>query len=200
MGRPRSFDEPRLLDVAEDLFWSHGYERTSIEMIAEGSGVANGSVYSAYGSKLGLFLKVFERYCEQRVELVDRTIGEHTGTLEAAVIDYLDVIVKDCASASERRGCLMLNSIGELASRFPEVVAVASRSITRMEGIVAARVRRSVMAGEIDLPADRVDPLGAHIVLVSQGLIQLSRVGVPAERLASIAQTSGTLASLLRAA
>ena len=200
MGRPRSFDEQHLLDVAEDLFWSRGYERTSIELIAERSGVANGSLYSAYRSKLGLFLKTFERYCDQRVELVENVIAGHTGSFEEAVVNYLDMVVRDCTSGEERRGCLMLNSIGELASRFPDVVTVASRTVERMENVVAARVTESVATGEIDVPADRVNPLGAHVVMVSQGLIQLSRIGVPAERLRVIAATSGRMSALLRAA
>jgi AcrR family transcriptional regulator len=200
MGRPRSFDEQHLLDVAEDLFWSRGYERTSIELIAERSGVANGSLYSAYGSKLGLFLKTFERYCDQRVELVENVIADHAGSFEEAVVNYLDKIVRDCTSGAERRGCLMLNSIGELAARFPDVVVVASRTIERMENVVAARVAESVATGEIDLPEDRINPLGAHVVMVSQGLIQLSRVGVSAARLQTLVETSGRLSALLRVA
>jgi AcrR family transcriptional regulator len=200
MGRPRSFDEQHLLDVAEDLFWARGYERTSIELIAERSGVANGSLYGAYGSKLALFLKVFERYCELRVELVQDVVAGHTGSFEEAVINYLDAIVRDCTSEDERRGCLMLNSIGELAARFPDVVVIASRTIERMENVVAARVAQSVSTGEIDVPEDRINPLGAHVVMVSQGLIQLSRVGVPAARLRELAATSGRLSALLRVA
>lgn len=200
MGRPRSFDEQRLLDVAQNLFWSCGYEGTSIELIAERSHVANGSLYGAYDSKLGLFLKVFERYCDQRVELVQNVISDHTGSFEEAVINYLDQIVRDCTSEDERRGCLMLNSIGELAARYPEVVVVAARTIERMENVVAARVAQSVASGEIDVPEDRINPLGAHVVMVSQGLIQLSRVGVPALRLRELAATSGRLSALLRVA
>ena len=200
MGRPRSFDEQRLLDVAQNLFWSRGYEGTSIELIAERSHVANGSLYGAYDSKLGLFLKVFERYCDQRVELVQNVISGHTGSFEEAVINYLDEIVRDCTSEDERRGCLMLNSIGELAARYPEVVVVAARTIERMENVVAARVAQSVASGEIDVPEDRINPLGAHVVMVSQGLIQLSRVGVPALRLRELAATSGRLSALLRVA
>ena len=200
MGRPRSFDEQRLLDVAQNLFWSRGYEGTSIELIAERSHVANGSLYGAYDSKLGLFLKVFERYCDQRVELVQNVISGHTGSFEEAVINYLDQIVRDCTSEDERRGCLMLNSIGELAARYPEVVVVAARTIERMENVVAARVAQSVASGEIDVPEDRINPLGAHVVMVSQGLIQLSRVGVPALRLRELAATSGRLSALLRVA
>ena len=70
MARPRSFDDDALRAAALQAFWSHGYERTAIGDIAEASGVGNGSIYGAYGSKLGLFLVVFEAYCRSRIELV----------------------------------------------------------------------------------------------------------------------------------
>jgi AcrR family transcriptional regulator len=198
MGRPRQFDEQHLLHVAEELFWVNGYERTSIEQVAANSGVTNGSLYGSYGSKLGLFLAVFNRYCDAKVVIVRDAIGQ-TGPLEDAVANYLDRIVVDCTSYADRRGCLMLNSIGELASRFPEVAEIATRAVTRMEEAVADRIAEGVAAGEIHLAPEKVRDLGAHVVLVSQGLIQLSRVGTPSSRLHAIAETSRSLAALRRA-
>lgn len=199
MARPRRFDEQALLDSAQESFWVKGYDGASIDEIATASGVAGSSIYAAYGSKLGLFLAVFIRYCDGRVALVEKVVGAHSGSFEDAVGNYLTAIVGDCTSHADRRGCLMLNSIAELGARFPDVVVVADRSIARMEAVVSARVAESVDSGEIELAREQIEPLGAHIVLVSQGLIQLSRVGVPVERLNGIADTSRRLSALLAA-
>lgn len=200
MPRPRSFDEQTLLDSAQEVFWTRGYDRTSIEDVARASGVGNGSIYAAYGNKLGLFLAVFARYCTGRVELVDNVISSHTGSFESAVANYLEEIVGDCTSHSDLRGCLMLNSLAELGSRFPEVVSIGRESTSAMERIVSRRVSQAVTAGEMTLSDTEVEALGAHIVLVSQGLIQLSRLDTPATRLRSIAATSAKMSSLLSAA
>ena len=200
MGRPRTFDEQRLLDCAQEEFWVNGYEATRIESVAARSGVGNGSIYAAYGSKLGLFLAVFSRYCEGRVELVGSVIDGHTGDFESAVSNYLDAIVADCTSHPDLRGCLMLNSLAELGSRHPEVVAIGRRTLEAMEQRVGNRVEQGVARGEIDLEPEAIAPLSAHIVLVSQGLIGLSRMGVPRERLHAIAASSSRMAALLRAA
>ncbi|PPF77635.1 TetR/AcrR family transcriptional regulator [Subtercola sp. Z020] len=200
MARTRSFDETALLDCAQEVFWAKGYDRASIEEISACSGVGNGSIYAAYTSKLGLFLATFTRYCAGRVELVESVVGSHTGTFEQAVAHYLDEIVADCTSRADLRGCLMLNSLAELGSRFPEVVAVGSRTIGEMERILSDRVADGVATGEVTLTSDdETEALGAHIVLVSQGLISLSRLGVPAARLRAIAATSSRL-SAMRAA
>jgi AcrR family transcriptional regulator len=200
MARTRRFDEQSLLDCAQEAFWVNGYDRTSIEDVSVASGVGNGSIYAAYGSKLGLFLAVFSRYCEGRVELVDSVVSAHTGDFESTVAHYLDEIVADCTSHDDRRGCLMLNSLAELGSRFPDVVTVGTRTISAMEKVVADRIAEKVANGEIDLDNEQVDALSAHIVLVSQGLISLSHIGVPKARLSAIAATSSRMTSLLGAA
>jgi len=200
MARPRRFDEQALLDCALEAFWVGGYDRTSIEDISVASGVGNGSIYAAYGSKLGLFLAVFNRYCDGRVHLVDGIVREHTDDFESTVAHYLDAIVADCTSYDDRRGCLMLNSLADLGSRFPEVVTVGSRTISAMEKVIGDRVAATVASGEIDLSVAEVEALSAHIVLVSQGLISLSHVGVPRARLSAIAATSSRMTSLLGAA
>lgn len=200
MARIRRFNEETLFDCAQEAFWVNGYDQTSIEQISQASGVGNGSIYAAYGSKLSLFLAVFSRYCAGRVELVTGVVDSHVGSFEAAVAYYLDEIVADCTSHPDRRGCLMLNSLAELGNRFPEVVEVGARAVADMERVLSLRVVESVDAGELDIETEQIDPLGAHIVLVSQGLIQLSRFGVPVERLRSIAQTSSRMTALVHAA
>ena len=200
MARTRRFDEQLLLDCAQEAFWVNGYDRTSIEDVSVASGVGNGSIYAAYGSKLTLFLAVFSRYCAARVELVDGVVSAHSGDFESTVANYLDEIVADCTSHDDRRGCLMLNSLAELGSRFPEVVTVGVRTIGEMETVIGARVAEKVATGEISLDPDQIAPLSTHIVLVSQGLISMSRMGVPATKLRAIATTSSRMSSLLGAA
>ncbi|MBD2891664.1 TetR/AcrR family transcriptional regulator [Actinomadura nitritigenes] len=187
MARPRRFDEPALLDAATDLFWSNGFDRTSVDDVSAATGVGNGSIYAAYGSKKGLFLRLFERYCEQRAEFVCEAV-KAPGSVASAVSAYFEAVIADCAAQPGRRGCLMINSMAQLGTRVPEVVAITRRTTERMESGVAARIRA---AASRPGPADEeIEVLAAHIVLVSQGLIQLSRQGVSAERLRAIAETS----------
>jgi AcrR family transcriptional regulator len=197
--RPRRFDEQQLLDAAQELFWVHGFERTTVEDVARASGVGNGSIYAAYSSKVGLFVAVLDRYCAGRVAFVEQVVADRSGSFEDAVERYLEAIVADCVSHEDRRGCLMLNSIAEVAPRHPAVAALVEGAIARMDAAMTARVEAAVADGDIDLAPERIAPLGAHLVLVSQGIIHLSRVGVPAERLRAVAASARHLSSLLAA-
>ncbi|GAA2063869.1 TetR/AcrR family transcriptional regulator [Leifsonia soli] len=183
MARRREFDEDAFLARSTAVFWRKGYTATSMSDLAEAAGVGNGSIYAAYGSKPELFLLLFERYCDGRVDLVRRAMAEGS-TAEEAVGRFFRAVVEDCAAHQPSWGCLMLNSLAELGRDWPEVAAACARTIAAMEAIVEER-----LAWEGVPEAGRAT-LAAEIVLVSQGLIQFSRVDGAPERLESIAESS----------
>ncbi|MFI6041457.1 TetR/AcrR family transcriptional regulator [Nocardia sp. NPDC051321] len=189
MGRPRQFDESGLLDAATELFWSQGFDDTSVEDVSRATGVGNGSVYAAYGNKQGLFLAVFERYCERRARFVREVVGSAPGSARAAVRALFQAIIDDCAAQPNRRGCLMINSIAQLGARMPEVVSIGSRTTAAMEQGVAERLYPAAcLGGKVDEGV--LSAHSANIVVVAQGLIQLSRLGIERTRLAEIADIS----------
>jgi AcrR family transcriptional regulator len=57
----RAAREQQLLDLAEELFLTNGYERTTIEEIARTAGVTRPVVYEHYGSKEGIYLACVRR-------------------------------------------------------------------------------------------------------------------------------------------
>ena len=190
MARTREFDEELLLDGALELFWSRGYDDVSIEQITAATGVGNGSIYAAYGTKLGLFLTVFERYCDQRARFVDDVLTSADGSEADAVRAYFEAVIADCAAQPGRRGCLMINSIAQLGHRVPEVMTITTRSTKRMEASVVARLGRRPGGACAELDKAGTSLLASHIVLVSQGFIQLSRLGASRERLRKLADLS----------
>ncbi|WP_084528939.1 TetR/AcrR family transcriptional regulator [Nocardia crassostreae] len=188
MARPRRFDESGLLDVATEMFWSKGFDNTSVEDVSQASGVGNGSIYAAYGNKRGLFLAAFERYCDRRARFVRDTALAAPGSARSAVRTLFQAVIDDCAAQPGRRGCLMINSIAELSARIPEVAILANRCTGAMEYGVAERLRPA--ARDADVDESTLAALSANIVVVAQGLIQLSRLDIPAQRLRDIAEVS----------
>lgn len=190
MGRPRRYDEDELLNAAQELFWSRGYDRTSMEDVAAASGVGTSSLYAAYASKLGLFLCVFRRYCEGRVTFVAEATSAPATDLAVVAGQFLQRVVDECGSSADRRGCLMLNTIVELGDRFPEVLDISTATTARMERVLAETFLRTATEHDLILDADEAAAHAERTVLASQGLIQLSRLRVPHERLAALAAHS----------
>lgn len=166
------------------MFWSNGFANTSIGDISAATKVGNGSIYAAYGSKFDLFFTILESYCRTRIDTVASAMSVgHTAT--ESIREFFDVIVADCANQVARRGCLMLNSIAEFGGRDERVIALCRTTTDTMERRVARRIEAAIAANEIERV--EVDPLAAQIILVSQGLIQMSRLGTPREKLVAVA-------------
>ncbi|MFJ9367232.1 TetR/AcrR family transcriptional regulator [Nocardia sp. NPDC101769] len=189
MGRPRQFDEQALLAAAVELFWTKGFDTTSVEDVSRATGIGNGSIYGAYGNKRGLFLAAFERYCEQRARFVREVIESAPGSARAAARTLFRAVIDDCAAHPDRRGCLMISSIAHLGTRIPEVATIGARTTATMESAVADRLRHSMSTtGPVDEAL--LSTLSANIIMTTQGLIQLSRMSVTPSRLREIADVS----------
>lgn len=57
----REESRARILEAALALFSAHGYERTTVKMIAEAAGVAQGLMYSHFDGKEALLRAIFEQ-------------------------------------------------------------------------------------------------------------------------------------------
>ena len=174
MTRTRSFDEEALLDAAIDLFWVEGYRGASLSVLSQSSGVANGSIYQAYGSKRDLFLLAFHRYCARRVAIVDQVVTERTHpSVEDIARALLSAIVDDCVRHPDRRGCLMLNMMGELGTD-ADVARIGLETIEAMEAAVAHALRETTSRAVSD---SEISASAATLVGLAQTLIQLHRLG-----------------------
>lgn len=197
MPRKRSFDEDALLDAAIELFWVKGFRAASLPELSAGTGVGNGSLYQAFGSKADLFAAAFRRYCGRRVALVAAVVsGPHDG-VAALLEDFYEAIIADCVRYGDRRGCLMLNTIAELGSD-AEVVRIASATVEDMERAVAR-----ALADVCDRDADdaSIAVAAGHAIALSQALIHLSRLDRSRQELQRIGHHAAAATELtLRAA
>src|SRR3954467_7018846 len=63
-GRPRAFDRTVALGQATTLFWSKGFEATSIADLTQAMGIGAPSLYAAFGSKEALYAEALRHYAE----------------------------------------------------------------------------------------------------------------------------------------
>ena len=62
MARPKEFERDVVLDRAMRVFWSRGYEATSIQALVDRMGIQRGSLYGTFGHKRALFFAAIDRY------------------------------------------------------------------------------------------------------------------------------------------
>ena len=61
VGRP-SATKARIVAAAMQLFWEHGYERTSVADVVAAAGVRSGSLYHFFATKEDVLIAVLEAY------------------------------------------------------------------------------------------------------------------------------------------
>ncbi len=64
VGRPKTFDSDRVVEVAVQSYWSDGVEEVSVNEICRRAGVSKPGLYREFGSEDGLMDAALARYAE----------------------------------------------------------------------------------------------------------------------------------------
>lgn len=146
--RPRSLQKYKaILAAASRAFVIDGFERTSMDMIAEASGVSKRTVYGHFDSKHALFIAVIETLC---AKIVPPSLDD-PALEDAPVADVLNQIGRQFLRGiySDQQIELLRTVITD-AVRFPELGEVMfDGPILHSEHVLAAYLRRLAAAGRV---------------------------------------------------
>lgn len=106
-GRPRSFDPEQVVEVALKLFHTRGYDSVSIAEITSTLGINPPSFYGVFGSKMGLYSRVLERYAETDAIPIPALLCSERSTLEALTA-LLEESARRYSSSQTCTGCLVI--------------------------------------------------------------------------------------------
>jgi TetR/AcrR family transcriptional regulator, transcriptional repressor for nem operon len=152
VARPKAYDRDAALQAARDLFWERGYERTSIGDLEARTGLNRSSLYGEFGSKRELFDAALECYADRVIVGLLAGLGE-AGTPGLAAIAGLFQQLAGlfrCDTILSARGCLMVNTIAEMAADDPRVRAHAAAYRDRLRAGFGAALARAAAHGETD--------------------------------------------------
>lgn len=123
----------RILLTAHDLFYREGIRATGIDRVIAASGVTKVTFYRHFPSKNDLILAFLEyrhqRWMDWFTDALQRK-GKGLKALVPALAEWF--------GAEDFRGCVFINSVGELGSTLPEVVAISQRHKQDMLAAITA--------------------------------------------------------------
>jgi AcrR family transcriptional regulator len=166
-GRPRSFDADVVLDQAIEVFWTKGFDATSLDDISAATGLGRPSVYNAFGDKLDLFLRSLERYVDTVPARALDAMRAQT-TADAAIRAFLRATAESATRDASHPGCL-LGSVAP-AVDIPEVRELLARTLARTQAQVQVRLAEAVDVGE--LPREYSPKQGARRAI--NGMVALA--------------------------
>lgn len=173
-GRPRSFDESAAVEKATQVFWLKGYAGVTIDDLVAGMGVGRPSLYSVFGDKRTIFLRVLKAYAERKGAL-----AAHALLSPAALRDSLASFMRfNVTSATEKGsapGCLLM-CVAPLVDD-AEVRQFLQNAAVGAVALVERRFRSGISAGEI--PADfPVAARASQVLDLARGLTMRAQMGI----------------------
>ncbi|MFI0351466.1 TetR/AcrR family transcriptional regulator [Actinomadura sp. 9N407] len=185
-GRPRSFDREEALEQAMLLFWTHGYEATSVAELTRAMGIGAPSLYAAFGDKRTLFEEAVDRNRARYGVFAVRAMAEEP-TAKRAVAQMLREAATAYTVPGLPRGCLVITAATNCAPGSAEVEEYLRGLRNDNVRAVQRRIEDDVASGV--LPAG-TDPraLARFSGAVLQGLSQQARDGATREELEAIAE------------
>lgn len=175
----RTSTESKLLDAAEELFFSKGIAATPIDAVIERAGVSGATLYRGYSSKEALLAAALERRHREWLNTWDIAIAaQHTD--EGRLLAVFDALDSFRARPIGSRWCAFLGSAAEYADPPVEVERAIQRDTETM------RARLAQLAAALDTP--RSSELAEQLLLVITGDLAM--------RLRSPAQSTDTARSI----
>lgn len=162
-GRPRNFSEPELLKEAAKLFQEHGFDGVSVPQLVDQLSISRQSLYSIYGDKRGLFLKVLEDYASRELEPVVDQLESGDDPLGA-----IDLIVDSWLKKAESGvACMVTRNMGEELGA--DVRRAFAKHLNRMSRAIHQGLHRARKLGHLRKRAD-VEALAGSIIMIGQGV------------------------------
>jgi TetR/AcrR family transcriptional repressor of nem operon len=186
-GRPREFDLDRTIEQAMQIFWTRGYQATSLPDLMEATRLSRGSLYAAFGDKHGLFLLALDRYIVQALKRLDDELASSQNAL-AGLKTCLDGYVARTNGAAGKRGCLVVSTAMELAGHDQDVSKRIAYFFGAMENQLAKVLKRAQKDGDL---RKNVSPVAAAHMLVCflEGLRVVRKTGSEPDKAKDAVQT-----------
>lgn len=186
MSRSKEFDVNEVLDKAMVLFWEQGYEKTSMSDLVEHMGIHRRSLYDTFGDKHSLFLQAINRYLEKvRANFTSEIKSSKTAT--EALYSIFQFMISD--EEDRPSGCLLVNSVTELASRDAEINAKSIESFKVTEDMFEQIIAWGQRDGEFTSKQNAKE-LAEYLHAVSIGIRVMRRASVDQPKFLHIVDVS----------
>ena len=137
MARKREFDEEKVLDALQDVFWEHGYDGTSYAQIMAATGLQKGSLYAAFGDKRALYQKAIARYDKGQVSDGVAMLRDISMSGKDRIAMLFQSLIDAAQTRRGRWGCMLCNAATDQAPFDPDTETNVKQSMARLKAGIA---------------------------------------------------------------
>lgn len=193
MARSVEFDRTKTLEAAMKLFWGRGYAATSLPDLLAAMGIARSSFYASFSTKRILFMECLELFGDRTLAMVD----EDAKKLPAKALPraFFEATLLDASPRKVKQGCMMVNTVLELADVDQELNQIATQKLDAIEKAFARAFNLAQQQGELN-SEHTAKELARMVMTINLGLRVQSRQNHSRAELKSIINTSLSLLGL----
>lgn len=192
MARPREFDKADALMQATKVFWTHGYNATSLADLTKAMGISKSSFYDTFGSKHDLYMAAIDFYIETSAEKSLAVLIEDGAPLDL-LDQWLQQGIDSLVDGDIRRGCFLNNCAVEDSPHDPDVAAKVRQALYDIKQKLAAVIACGQVSGEVNRN-QHAEAYASFLLNTNHGLWALGKCDPDPVELASIKNVA--LASL----
>lgn len=186
-GRPRAFDYRHALEAALEVFWTKGYEGTSIADLTEAMGVGKASLYSSFGRKEELFQLVLDLYVAEKISYTRDAL--HQPTARKVAMAFMRGALDAQVGEHDPKGCLGVISLNSFADDSQQIKALAVERTCRAQQALIRRFEGAKADGDLTADTDAAG-LASYLYAILQGMAVQAASGATRAHLERLIQTS----------
>ena len=183
MGRHFEFNREETLTKAMEVFWQKGYKATSIKDITAHTGLKPGSIYNTFGDKHSLFIEAIEHYGEVVTSNTLKTLSAEGSPSENIKKFFTDLVSRPMDK--QCKGCLIINTVVELANHDDESAKVVKKIISKIEDAFYSSLKKAQELGEISNETN-IEVLASYYASSTHGLLVTGKAAATRKQMENI--------------
>jgi len=193
MARPAEFERAKALEAAMKLFWARGYTATSLPDLLAAMDIARSSFYASFKTKRDLFMECLELFGDRTLAIVE----EDCGRIPAVSLPraFFEATLLDVSKRKVSHGCMMVNTVLELADVDPALNQLAATKLDAIENAFARAFEQVQQEGGLDSTRSPQE-LASLVMTLNLGLRVQSRQRTSQKDLKSLIDSSLSILGL----
>jgi TetR/AcrR family transcriptional repressor of nem operon len=184
IGRPREFDTEQALEAAMMQFWRVGYEATSVQDLLKAMQLSKSSLYQTFGSTHQLFVRCLEYYQRSMAQSLNEQLN-NARSARKFLERFLNGVVAEAALATDKKGCMLVNTTNELFQRDAEIADAVSAGTNNLAKVLSRAIERGQREGDFD-PSVKTETLVSYVLTNVCGLRTMVKGGADEKALQSV--------------
>lgn len=143
------FERDNVIRVASQLFWEKGFHATSTRDLQEAINMRPGSIYSAFGSKEGLYSESLKDYTVQIKTQIDGFLASSDTVLGGlrAFVENVIINSRDCNPSAI---CMLVKANNEFSDKSSSLYKLSLDLAAKFEAYLTDLFEQAINNGELN--------------------------------------------------